>query len=399
MRRRRAVLGTVLAVLLVAVGTAVLLRQARSGPPAVLHLAATTAPRAAEGALAPTTATGSGYELVGALPSTAPDTPAYAVSSGADASVVRRLAGALEAGTPVRDGQGWRSDKGLVVNADGSWWWSSCPDGVVSSDGTAARCATAGGTGTGTASPGTVTAEPGATGGAAPGSAGGGAPGYAGTTPPLPRATLAPMPEPSPLPTPDQDTVLSTAGPVFQAVGLDVGNARLDGAVAVVDPVVGGLPTYGLSTRVAVGADGSVTDASGWLVSTARGDTYPLRTARQVFDDLPPLPRPAIACPVGPSGADGCPEPQPVQVTGARLGLALSPQVSGAPVLVPAWLFAVKGWTEPVVGIAVDPRYLDTGTGPTTRPTPGGSAEPGPGTTVEPAPPPAKGSAAATPAS
>jgi hypothetical protein len=170
--------------------------------------------------------------------------------------------------------------------------------------------------------------------------------------------------------------VLSTAGPVFDAVGLDVGDARVDGSVAVVDPVVDGLPTAGLSTRVAVAADGTVTDASGWLVGTVRGDTYPLRTARQVYDDLPPLPRPAIACPVGPSGEDGCPEPQPVQVTGARRGLAVYPQVEGRPVLVPAWLFAVKGWTEPLVGIAVDARYLDTGGGPTTRPTAGPSVEP-----------------------
>lgn len=369
-RRRGAVLGTVLAVLLVAVGTTVLVRSTRSGPPAVLHLAGTAAPRAAEAALAPTATTGGDYQLVGTLPADAPDTPAYTVTSATGAAAVARLADALDAGTPTRDGQGWRSDKGLVVNADGSWWWSVCPDAVVSSDGTTARCATAGGTGTATA--GTVTAEPGATG---EGSAGGSEP---ATPAPLPKATAEPLPAPSPPPTVDEDTVLSTAGPVFDAVGLDVGDARVDGATAVVDPVVGGLPTWGLSTRVAVAADGSITDATGWLVGTVRGDTYPLRTARQVYDELPPLPRPAIACPVGPSGEDGCPEPQPVQVTGARRGLAVYPQLEGTPVLVPAWLFAVKGSSEPVVGIAVDARYLDTGGEPSTRPTPGGSAEPAP---------------------
>lgn len=376
-RRRRAVLATVVAVLLVVGGAALLGQAGRSGPPDVLHLAATASAKA-DAALAPGTTTGgSGYELVGTLPTEHPDTPAYTVTSRAGATAVSRLAEALGAGTPVREGDGWRSDKGLVVNADGSWWWSACADGTVSSDGVSTRCATAGGTGTVT--PGVATAEPGDTGGGAPGATAGSAPPVEPTVGPLPKPTAEPVPMPSPAPTADEDTVLTSSGPVFAAVGLDVGNARVDGSTAVVDPVVGGLPTYGVSTRVAVAADGTLTDAAGWLVATARGDSYPVLTARQAFDTLPPLPRPAIACPVGPSG-EGCPEPQPVQVTGARLGLALYPLADGGQVLVPAWLFAVKDWTEPVVGIAVEAKYLDTGTEPTTRPTPG--------TTDEPAPPP-----------
>jgi hypothetical protein len=60
----------------------------------------------------------------------------------------------------------------------------------------------------------------------------------------------------------------------------------------------------------------------------------------------------------------------PIQITGARLGLALSYEDT-APILVPAWLFSTSGEyrsgqpTYPIVVIAVQPRYLATPGPPT----------------------------------
>jgi hypothetical protein len=404
--RRLAVLGTVVVVLGIAGGAAVLGRDGHQGPPSLLRLAPSAVPRA-DAALATGTTPGGDYQLVGTLPAGTPaDTPVHPMSAAVTATTVGRLADALGAGTPVRDGDTWRA-KGLQVGADGSWWWSLCADATVSSDGLQAPCATVATSG-GSAGSGVATGAPGSAGG---GTAAGTAtpdttaplppdsPPAVATAKPVPGTTTAPRPvpvTPSPVPTADADTVLSTAGPVFDAVGLDVGDARVDGSSAVVDPVVGGLPTYGVGTRVDVAADGTVTSASGWLTTTRRGDSYPLLSAKAAFDALPPMPR-MMLCPIGPDGK-GCLPPEPVRITGARLGLALRSLADGHPVLVPSWLFQVKGSTEPVVGVAVEPRYLDDGSnpspGPTTsdRPVPpvgSGTAappEPGTGGATEPAP-------------
>jgi hypothetical protein len=364
--RRLAVLGTVVVVLGIAVGAAVLGRSSHQGPPALLRLAPSAVPRA-DAALATGTTPGGDYQLVGTLPAgTPPDTPVYPMSAAVTADTVGRLADALGAGTPVRDGDTWRA-KGLQVSADGSWWWSLCADATVSSDGVQAPCATV------------ATAGGSSGSGVAPGSPG------SATAKPAPGTTTAPRPgpvTPSPVPTTDPDTVLSTAGPVFDAVGLDVGDAQVDGSSAVVDPVVGGLPTYGVRTRVDVAADGTVTNASGWLTTTRARDRYPLLSAKAAFDALPPMPR-MMLCPVTPDGK-GCLPPEPLQITGARLGLALRSLADGHPLLVPSWLFQVKGSTEPVVGVAVEPRYLDDGSSPA----------PGPTTSVRPLPPATGGSAA-----
>ncbi len=308
----RAAVGAAVAVAVVVGAVTLLGRGTSSTAPSVLHLAGTA------GARAEVRAGGDprGYELVGTLPSAHPDTPAWSLRPVADHDAVRRLTTALRATSPVR------------VSAEGSWWWSRCADGAVSSDGATSGCAVA--------QSGTVV----------PGSAGGG--------------TATGAPAPTRAATPSTETVRRVAAPLLAALGLDVADAEVQGSSAVVDPVVGGLPSYGLTTRVTVTGDATVADAAGWLVRPARADTYPVRPAEDVFDALPPLPRPMMACPESRDGRTQCPGLGPVQVTGARLGLAVQPLVGGGHVLVPAWLFAVKGSTEPVVGLAVAQKFLGT---------------------------------------
>ncbi|GAA2805356.1 hypothetical protein [Streptomyces showdoensis] len=180
----------------------------------------------------------------------------------------------------------------------------------------------------------------------------------------------------------------AAVAPVLKATGQD--DAKLDarqlmnGSVRVVnaDPVVGGLPTYGWSTGIHVGPDGSLVAGSGKLKEPAAGDTYPVVGARKALDELneaskgtgpigiggcatdPPAgtdaaggERPDVPCR---SAVDMAP-PEVVTVTGAVFGLAAQ-YADGEPVLVPAWLFEARGkaGTAPytVVRTAVDARYL-----------------------------------------
>jgi hypothetical protein len=64
-------------------------------------------------------------------------------------------------------------------------------------------------------------------------------------------------------------------------------------------------------------------------------------------------------CRVRDDGKPGCQEPAPTVITGASLGLMLDHDPKGA-LLVPAWLFAVKGSADTFPWIAVDPAYLVT---------------------------------------
>ncbi|MFM9367456.1 hypothetical protein [Streptomyces sp. Da 82-17] len=212
------------------------------------------------------------------------------------------------------------------------------------------------------------------------------------------------------------------AAPVLEAVGQS--DAELDasqtvGAVRVVnaDPEVGGLPTYGWSTGVQVGADGRVVGGSGQLSVPEKGAAYPVLSAERTIAELNeaakksgpgsgsggcarPVPldggagkqglgagpqgggsepsgiapgEPAPGGGVGPqqpcppesgaesgSGAEGQ-GPEPVRVTGATFGLALHFE-RGRQVLVPSWLFQVRpgggGEEFTLTHPAVDPKYL-----------------------------------------
>jgi hypothetical protein len=192
------------------------------------------------------------------------------------------------------------------------------------------------------------------------------------------------------------------AAPVLKAVGQD--DAKLDasqlmGAIRVVnaDPEVGGLPTYGWTTGVQVGADGQVVGGSGRLKAPVKGDTYPVLGARKTLDLLngsgagdgrmgiggcaSPVPlkdRNEVPCEQLPSA----PEPEAVVVERATFGLA-SHLVVGRQALVPSWLFEVRPESAEesftVTHPAVEPEYLtapaapeppgDTATGkPSPRP-------------------------------
>ncbi|UYM23573.1 hypothetical protein NQP46_07830 [Streptomyces albus] len=83
----------------------------------------------------------------------------------------------------------------------------------------------------------------------------------------------------------------SAAAPVLKALGQDdakIDAGQVSGGVRVVNaqPVVAGLPTYGWNTGVRVAPDGSLVGGSGQLSEPAKGDTYPVLTAKQALAQL-----------------------------------------------------------------------------------------------------------------
>ncbi|WP_066943651.1 hypothetical protein [Streptomyces lushanensis] len=151
------------------------------------------------------------------------------------------------------------------------------------------------------------------------------------------------------------------AAPVLKALGqgdADLDATQLMGAVRVVnaDPVVGGLPTYGWSTSVQIGADGHVVNGVGQLTAPEPGRTYPVIAAAEALKELNkasadlggggPAADCATAMPLEDGkAADRCEPPvpagaKPVEIDGAVFGLALR-TLEGGGALVPAWLFEV----------------------------------------------------------
>ncbi|MEU8622113.1 hypothetical protein [Streptomyces sp. NPDC048623] len=208
----------------------------------------------------------------------------------------------------------------------------------------------------------------------------------------------------------------AAAAPVLKAIGQD--DAKVDasqlmnGSVRVVnaDPVVDGLPTYGWSTGIHIGPDGSVVAGSGRLKEPAKGATYPVVGAEKALAELNEASKGTGPIGIGgcatdpPANADGQPgmpgdtpdapcrtsvemaPPNVVEVTGARFGLAAQ-YVDGEQVLVPAWLFEARAKTDAkpytVTQTAVEPRYL----------APPAASKPAPNPTPEPTPPPDQGTA------
>lgn len=277
---------------------------------------------------------GGGYRLTGPLPEgTPPDAAVWTLEGSDDLTALRKALG------------------GEVTLMQKAWWYSGCatdqplrPDSPVSSSG----CGVA------------TTVAP-------------------GSTPPSPKPALS------------KDAVRAKAKPVFDAVGLDVDEATVTtseygGSVALTPPA-GALYASGYTTRVDVDASLKVLSASGFLSGPTAGDTYPLVTAREAFDQLPFLAR-GEACQVAPDG-QGCVEPPAPEITGATVGLQLVTTAKGEQVLVPAWLFDLKGSDEPLAQIAIDPEFLGTAPEPTGEPGPKPSSGSGGGS--EPVPPPADG--------
>jgi len=194
----------------------------------------------------------------------------------------------------------------------------------------------------------------------------------------------------------------AAAVPVLKAVGQE--GAALDadqlmGSVRVVnaDPVVGGLPTYGWSTGIQVGAGGEIVGGSGHLKGLEKGDSYPVTGADDALRQLNAQGRQSA----GP-GTGGCATPEPLEgdpappkkdcatrggtppsttvtVEKAEFGLAAR-YADGGQILVPSWLFSVRpergGPADTVVQIAVDPDYVaQESAGPSPEPTkdPGGT--------------------------
>ncbi|MFJ4836883.1 hypothetical protein [Streptomyces sp. NPDC088746] len=188
----------------------------------------------------------------------------------------------------------------------------------------------------------------------------------------------------------------AAAAPVLKAVGQDdaaLDAAQLMGAVRVVnaDPVVGGLPTYGWSTGIQVGAGGEIVGGSGHLKSLEKGDSYPVTGAEDALRLLNAESRRAAKSDIG-----GCATTEPLEgdpaspktdcgtrggtppATTATVGKAvfgLAAQYSdGEPILVPSWLFSVRpeggGPADTVVQVAVDPdRLAPESTRPAPEPT------------------------------
>jgi hypothetical protein len=82
-----------------------------------------------------------------------------------------------------------------------------------------------------------------------------------------------------------------------------------------------------------------------------------------------------------------CPTPEPIKVTGAKLGLEIEYNAtsSGATILVPSWFFTLADGSVATTAIAVAPAYLGTPPQPTDVGTDGGGNTGS--ITVPPAPP------------
>ncbi|NGO10505.1 hypothetical protein G5C60_23660 [Streptomyces sp. HC44] len=194
------------------------------------------------------------------------------------------------------------------------------------------------------------------------------------------------------------DAAKKAAAPVLKAVGQD--DAKLDATQLMgtkravnAEPQVGGLPTYGWTTGVQVGADGQVVGGSGQLKAPVKGDTYPVLGAQKTLELL------NRSGTDGRVGIGGCASPVPLAETvedpcgpttlmiepaavveRATFGLAAQ-LVDGRQALVPSWLFEVRpegakgaGESFTVTHPAVEPKYLTSpeqpGDTPTAKPSP-----------------------------
>jgi hypothetical protein len=297
---------------------------------------------------------GTRYRATGKLPEGPSDAPVYRARGEVSAAQVRALAEALDVpGTPKLADGAWRiapakdgSGPSLQVNqeAPGTWTYSLYAPSAGQKCAGVAKCADPAGSGSEKDAVSAAEAE-------------------------------------------------KAAAPILKALGQD--DAKLDasqlmGATRVVnaDPEIGGLPTYGWSTGIQVGADGRVTGGSGQLAAPVKGDTYPVASAAKTLarmnstasaGDRVAVGGCASAAPLDggadsgsdrQQGADCTPSsPRPpasttTEVTGATFGLAAQ-RIAGRQVLVPSWLYRVKpagsgtsGTSVTVTHPAVAPEFL-----------------------------------------
>ncbi|MFD3733445.1 hypothetical protein [Streptomyces sp. NPDC058632] len=201
-----------------------------------------------------------------------------------------------------------------------------------------------------------------------------------------------------------EEAAKKAAAPVLKALGQD--DAKLDAGqvmgvkrVVNAEPEVGGLPTYGWTTGVVVGAGGEVVGGSGRLSAPVKADTYPVVSAGEALNLLNTAPGAG-----GRAETGGCATPVPLEdgdrqerqepcvtasalpaedtvvVEDAVFGLAAH-AVDGQQALVPSWLFEVRPTSAQDGGTvtypAVEPEYL----APRARPGESGTepAKPGDG--------------------
>jgi hypothetical protein len=210
-----------------------------------------------------------------------------------------------------------------------------------------------------------------------------------------------------------EDAAKKAAAPVLKALGQDdakLDASRLLGAVRLVNaaPVVGGLPTYGWTTGIQVGADGALVTGAGQLDTPRRGAEYPVIGAAEALKQLNGAREgrgPGSGSGSGSGakgGSGGCATAMPltgterdnakapcaagsgdprstVDVGDAVFGLAAE-SVEGRLALVPSWLFEAVpgGGAKPytVTQPAVDPAFLKPAPGH--REMPGGPSPVGP---------------------
>ena len=304
--------------------------------PHVLHLAsASTVTTAMSTTSTELTAPAQPYDLVGTLPPGTPNDQSLWRLRSATADDARQVAEALRLpGAMQRVDGGWALRDGsnrLVVRDDGSWSYGmDCsPDTPVSDEDVNVGCASAG----------AVAVDP-------------------TVTTPVPSYPTGPS----------ESGARATASEVFDRLGItDASTVVFTGdpmATVQASPSVHGLASSGWVTTVQVDGSNNVVSADGWLSGPAQDASYPVIPARTAFDALQTQPRPELMlCAQRPDGKPGCADIPPAEVTGATLGVMLD-QDGGHPVLVPAWLFTVKGQDAPVGQVAVDPSYLSTPASP-----------------------------------
>ncbi|WNI15190.1 hypothetical protein [Actinacidiphila sp. ITFR-21] len=384
---------------------------------------------------------GAVFQLTGSLPKGPGSAPVYRADAEVTRAQAQRLAGLLGmTGPAVLRGGAWEvggapGGSALTVgrSAPGNWTYSGYGPAAVPGqllDGSGPAAGSVPGSGPAGGGPGSAasgTPGPGPAAGnasstAVPGAGGSPDAGNAasGTSGPGPAAggTAASGPaDPAPGTGGPSAPVSArraqeAAAPLLAGLGLS--GARIDASPTVgdrrtvtVDPVVGGLPTHGWSTRVEVGPDGRLVQASGRLSALTKGDTYPVVSAKTAFEQLggamdapdhgvancmvPLVPR-VPATPTVPGEDKKLPRSlphtlpcvagngHPTQVRGAVFGL-WQQFVSGAEALVPAWLFDVAPagvtGTAVVAEQAVDPAYVQGGGSATAPAAPGGPVDPG----------------------
>lgn len=303
---------------------------------------------------------GATYVAAGELPDGPGSAPVYVPGAEVGKDQVARLAEALGVdGTPVAEGRTWRVGAGkdgsgptLQVNRDapGSWTFSR----------------------------------------------------YAPGTDDCRKITVCVHDPMAPAGTPvSVATAEKAAAPVLKALGQD--DAKIDasqimGAQRVVnaDPVVGGLPTYGMTTGLTVDRKGELIGGHGQLTAPVKGDTYPVLGAKKALELMNKAPKGDHRMGIG-----GCASPMPLKdrleepcggstsvpkraaneltVGKAVFGLAAR-LADGRQLLVPSWLFEVResaaGGAFTVAYPAVDPKFLaaPSVSAPSAPPTTSGSS-------------------------